>query len=248
MYDYIAELIDGGQLGGGDKVSEQQICDALNVSRTPVREALIQLAGDGYLENLPRKGFRVKRVDDESAREIFEILGPLDGRAAWLASEHLTDEDCSQLQFLCESMNLAIERDWSKNTTTFSANSTITTCSGAGTQGSLPISRSLNRFFMKREYESVDAETAHVLLMKANEEHAEIVRLLSAHERDRVQDYIRDVHWSIDNAPFGCVVKDALLENAARLFHYCFSKVACQAEKALLPPLPACALLRSATS
>ncbi len=202
VYDYIAELIDGGRLGGGDKVSEQQICDALNVSRTPVREALIQLAGDGYLENLPRKGFRVKRVDDESAREIFEILGPLDGRAAWLASEHLTDEDCSQLQFLCESMNLAIEKGLVKKYDDLQREFHDYYVQRCGNARLIAYITQLNRFFMKREYESVDAETAHVLLMKANEEHAEIVRLLSAHERDRVQDYIRDVHWNIDNAPF----------------------------------------------
>ena len=70
VYDYIADLIDGRTLGDDHKVSEQQICDALGVSRTPVREALIQLAADGYLENVPRKGFYVKRVTEDSAREI----------------------------------------------------------------------------------------------------------------------------------------------------------------------------------
>ena len=66
-------------------IRDRQICDALGVSRTPVREALIQLAADGYLENVPRKGFYVKRVTEDSAREIVEIIGPLDGRAALLA-------------------------------------------------------------------------------------------------------------------------------------------------------------------
>ena len=76
VYDYIADLIDGGTLGDDHKISEQQICDALGVSRTPVREALIQLAADGYLENVPRKGFYVKRVTEDSAREIVEVIAP----------------------------------------------------------------------------------------------------------------------------------------------------------------------------
>ena len=62
VYNHIVDLIDGGTLADDHKISEQQICDALGVSRTPVREALIQLAADGYLENVPRKGFYVKRV------------------------------------------------------------------------------------------------------------------------------------------------------------------------------------------
>lgn len=202
VYDYIAELIDCGKLGGGDKVSEQQICDALDVSRTPVREALIQLAGDGYLENLPRKGFRVKRVDGESAREIFEILGPLDGRAAWLAADRLTEEDCSQLQFLCESMDLAINKGLVKKYDDLQREFHGHYVKRCGNSRLIAYITQLNRFFMKREYEGVDPETALGLMKKANEEHAEIVRLLTARDRDGVQDYIRDVHWSIDNSPF----------------------------------------------
>ena len=202
VYDYIAELIDVGKLGGGDKVSEQQICDALNVSRTPVREALIQLAGDGYLENLPRKGFRVKRVDDESAREIFEILGPLDGRAAWLAVDSLTKDDCAQLQFMCESMDLAIDKGLVKKYDDLQREFHDYYVQRCGNSRLINYIMQLNRFFMKREYENVDPETARQLLRKANEEHAEIVRLLSEHDRDGVQDYIRDVYWSIDNSPF----------------------------------------------
>lgn len=53
VYDYISSRIDAGELSAGDRVSEQAICDAMGVSRTPVREALIQLASDGYLDNLP---------------------------------------------------------------------------------------------------------------------------------------------------------------------------------------------------
>lgn len=202
VYDHIAEFIDSGMLGGGDKVSEQQICDALGVSRTPVREALIQLAGDGCLEYLPRKGFRVKRVDDESAREIYEVLGPLDGRAAWLAVENLTKDDYSQLRFLCDSMDLAIEKGLLKKYDDLQHefhNYYAQRCGNARLIGYIT---QLNRFFMKREYEGVDAETTRELLRKTNEEHKEIVRLLSAGERDRVQDYIRDVHWRVDNSSF----------------------------------------------
>ena len=53
VYDYISSCIDAGELSAGDRLSEQAICDAMGVSRTPVREALIQLASDGYLDNPP---------------------------------------------------------------------------------------------------------------------------------------------------------------------------------------------------
>ena len=82
VYDYISSRIDAGELSAGDRLSEQAICDAMGVSRTPVREALIQLASDGYLDNLPRRGFRVRGFDQQNAVEVFEIMGPLDGPSA----------------------------------------------------------------------------------------------------------------------------------------------------------------------
>ena len=121
VYDYIVDLIDGGALADDHKISEQQICEALGVSRTPVREALIQLASDGYLENVPRKGFYVKSVTEDSAREIVEVIGPLDGRAALLAVDRMTDEDLAQLQFCTVRWSWPSRSACIKNTTIFSA-------------------------------------------------------------------------------------------------------------------------------
>ena len=109
VYDYISSRIDAGELSAGDRLSEQTICDAMGVSRTPVREALIQLASDGYLDNLPRRGFRVRGFDQQNAVEVFEIMGPLDGQAAYLSCPNLTDDDITQLKFLVGSMDLAIQ-------------------------------------------------------------------------------------------------------------------------------------------
>ena len=52
VYEYIIALINDGKITAGDRVSEQMICDAMGVSRTPVREALIKLSDDGYLDSI----------------------------------------------------------------------------------------------------------------------------------------------------------------------------------------------------
>ncbi|MBW1636376.1 MAG: GntR family transcriptional regulator [Deltaproteobacteria bacterium] len=62
----------------------------MNISRTPVREALIQSATEGYLENIPRKRFIVKRVDKNKAREIYGLLGVLEGFSASLSVYNIT--------------------------------------------------------------------------------------------------------------------------------------------------------------
>ncbi|RDB56945.1 GntR family transcriptional regulator [Paraeggerthella hongkongensis] len=202
VYDYIVDLIDGGALADDHKISEQQICEALGVSRTPVREALIQLASDGYLENVPRKGFYVKSVTEDSAREIVEVIGPLDGRAALLAVDRMTDEDLAQLQFLHGSMELAIEKRLYKKYDDLQRDFHACYMEKCGNARLVELIRQLNRCFMKREYARVAESDLDGLLRQANDEHAEIVRLFESRDGAGLQRYIRDVHWSDDNAKF----------------------------------------------
>ena len=191
VYNHIVDLIDGGTLADDHKISEQQICDAL-----------IQLAADGYLENVPRKGFYVKRVTEDSAREIVEIIGPLDGRAALLAVGDMTDDDIAQLQFLHGSMQLAIEKGLYKKYDDLQHDFHDCYVCKCGNSRLVGLIHQMNRYFMKREYANVGADELDGLLRKANEEHAEIVRLFELRDGEELQRFIRDVHWSIDNAKF----------------------------------------------
>lgn len=53
VYNYVVEQIEAGGLVEGSRVVELSLCDALGVSRTPVREALGRLANDGFLSGSP---------------------------------------------------------------------------------------------------------------------------------------------------------------------------------------------------
>ena len=86
VYDYIAEQILLGKLQPEEKINENAVCKELSISRTPVREALIQLSSEGILDNVPRKGFVVKNMTEKEAQELYTIIGHLDGLSA--ALEH----------------------------------------------------------------------------------------------------------------------------------------------------------------
>ena len=202
VYAYIAGRIDSGELSAGDRVSEQAICDAMGVSRTPVREALIQLASDGYLDNLPRRGFRVRGFDRENALEVFEIMGPLDGQAAYLACPGLDDDTIAQLRFLVGSMDLAIESRLMLKYDDLQREFHYTYYHLCGNQRLIELLRQLERCFIKRDYSTVDREEAYRLLRKANDEHRRILELFEARDAAAVRDYIRDVHWNTENAQF----------------------------------------------
>jgi DNA-binding GntR family transcriptional regulator len=82
------ELVDwlaDGRLKPGQRLEEERISQALGVSRTPLREALTGLAGDGLVEAVPRRGFRVPRLSAELVRDLYPVAGSLEGLAIRLS-------------------------------------------------------------------------------------------------------------------------------------------------------------------
>ena len=108
VYNYIVEKINNGELIANSKVNETAIIESLKVSRTPVREALIQLSSEGLLENVPRKGFVIKNFTKEEAKETYFIIGALDGLAASLSAPFLTEKHMNEMEFYIQSIDLAL--------------------------------------------------------------------------------------------------------------------------------------------
>lgn len=77
-YHEILELVHRGELAPGTRVKDTTLASQLGVSRTPVREALLQLAQEGVLDADMGRGFRVCRLDATEMRETGEILTELE--------------------------------------------------------------------------------------------------------------------------------------------------------------------------
>jgi DNA-binding GntR family transcriptional regulator len=73
----------------GHRALEQEVALALGMSRTPVREALMRLAGEGLVEVVPRHGMRVLPVSPADMQEIYQILTALECMAAELLARRL---------------------------------------------------------------------------------------------------------------------------------------------------------------
>lgn len=86
-YREIRRQILENELPAGFQITEQDLAAKLKVSRTPTREALLRLEGEGLVEIWPRHGMRVKRVSVDDVREIYEILTALESTAAALAAK-----------------------------------------------------------------------------------------------------------------------------------------------------------------
>ena len=101
----LRELLLSGEFGPGERVAEIPLAARLGVSRTPLRLALSTLAHEGLLEMLPGGGFVVRDFDPADIADAIELRGVLEGTAARMAAERLTDPaDLAPLRAAVEAM------------------------------------------------------------------------------------------------------------------------------------------------
>lgn len=83
----VRDLILGGSVRPGERLSEVAIAERLGISRTPIRAALARLEQEGLLELIPSGGYAVRSFAREEVVDAIELRGVLEGTAARLAAE-----------------------------------------------------------------------------------------------------------------------------------------------------------------
>ncbi|MEJ2698611.1 MAG: GntR family transcriptional regulator [Desulfuromonadales bacterium] len=112
ILETIREAILKGTLKAGEKVAEPELAERFGISRTPIREAFRQLESEGYLTVIPRKGAVVSSLSERDVEEFYAIKSILEGYAARIAAERLTERDLERLQSINERLDqLAREGD-----------------------------------------------------------------------------------------------------------------------------------------
>ncbi len=96
----IRDMIRNGVLKKGDRIVEKQLCDALGVSRTPLREALRILKSEGLIDLVPNKGAHVAQPSMQDIRELFEVMSILEGACARTAAQKMSEADFVRLDKL----------------------------------------------------------------------------------------------------------------------------------------------------
>lgn len=94
---YVRGLVLTGALKPGTKIDQDAICDALGVSRSPVREAIVILGQEGLLDVTPRRGASVAQLTPEDIVDHYSLVGAVAGRAAAIAALELDDHRIEQL-------------------------------------------------------------------------------------------------------------------------------------------------------
>jgi DNA-binding GntR family transcriptional regulator len=96
--EMVRESIIDGRIRPGERLAEPDLASRLGVSRTPLREALLQLDSEGFVVVTPRRGAVVSDLSIDDARETYLVKGALECLAARLACERITEEELESLR------------------------------------------------------------------------------------------------------------------------------------------------------
>lgn len=102
--EMVRESIIDGKIRPGERLVEPDLAGRLGVSRTPLREALLQLDSEGFVVVTPRRGAVVSELSRQDAMETYLVKGALESLAARLACEHITDAELLRLRDIHDRM------------------------------------------------------------------------------------------------------------------------------------------------
>ena len=97
-------MIVRGHLAPGERLVEPELCEALGISRTPLRDALKTLAAEGLVKLRRNRNSIVAPIDAEQLAHLFEVEASLESMAAVLASERMTNTEIKRLEALQDRM------------------------------------------------------------------------------------------------------------------------------------------------
>jgi len=194
VYEYLRSELKGGHLKPGMFVSMSQVMQTLGISRTPLRDALLQLQIEGFVTFLPQRGIRINELSQQDIEDIYELIGALDSRALLSVFHRLQAAEIARMKQINEQMlaNIAEEhfsRYWQLNTEfhhvylDFSSNQPLV--------NQLNILRQRLFEFGKRDWNPRMREMNYT-------EHLGMLDLIEKGDAVGAADFIRDVHCIIN--------------------------------------------------
>lgn len=193
VYDHLRHLMSRGEIQPGAFLNQEELASRLGVSRTPLRDALLQLEAEGFVAILPRRGVRVQPLTLDDIRHLYEVVGALEGAALLTAFPKLGQTELARLRRLNREMKTAVldgdfDRYYDLNLAFHDVfldrcgNERLVRIVGAYKQRLYDWPR---RQGLVKEWE-----------LASLEEHAALVDLVARGDARGAADHLRDVHWS----------------------------------------------------
>lgn len=202
VYEFISEQLTLGKLEKNDRITEQFLVDNIGLSRTPIREALLQLASDGILEREPRKGFKLKTFKKKDLEDLYVLIGTLDGKIIEMVMNQMTEEDFSMMNFLIDSMDSAIENSLYTKYNELQVQFHDIYIDKCHNQVLKQEIKNKKKIFIGKAYSNVDSSIIKEVLLKTNQEHRQMLELMRHKETIKLRYFLEDVHWKKENVEY----------------------------------------------
>ena len=99
-FQKLRSLLVEGDISPGSKLNERELAERLNVSRTPIREAIKRLAADGLVELIANRGAIAVQLSHEDVINTFDVIAQLEAYSGELAAKNISDTALSELEAL----------------------------------------------------------------------------------------------------------------------------------------------------
>jgi len=194
VYEHLREELKTEKLKSGMFISINKLAEELGITRTPLRDALLQLQAEGFVTFLPQRGIQINKISQQDIEDIYEMLGALDSRALLSVVGKMGPREIETLKKINEEMmrNISGEkfnRYWDLNTEFH--NTYLKLSSNKPLLNQVNILRQRMFEFGKKDWS--------MKMKKFNyKEHLVMIKLIEEKEAIKAADYMRDVHCVIN--------------------------------------------------
>jgi DNA-binding GntR family transcriptional regulator len=193
VYEYLREQMRRGEILPGSAIDMEETSKKLGVSKTPLRDALLQLEMEDFVTILPRRMVVVNSLGEKDVRNYYEIIGALESTALLKAFDRLKAEDVDAMQALNDGMRQAIEANdfdayYEKNVAFH--NTFLNLC------GNESLVKTVNN--LKKRLYDFPRVTGFVKEWEESSilEHQALIDLIRSGRSQAAANHIRDIHWS----------------------------------------------------
>ena len=192
VYEYLRDEINNRKLLPGATININEISQQLGISKTPLRDAIIQLEIEGFVTILPRRGVTVKKLTLQEVKDSYEIVGALEGSVILNVFDRIGKSHISRLEKLNAKQIKALERkeydgyyklnlDFHNVFLDLSENKSL---------------KNIVTPYKQRLYDFPRRGYIKEWELNNLEEHNQFIELIKKKDRLGAAEIIRDVHWS----------------------------------------------------
>jgi DNA-binding GntR family transcriptional regulator len=195
VYEFLRKELTEGKLLPGSSVNLTEISKQLGISKTPLRDALIQLESEGFVTISPRRGIYVNRLTIDEIRHIYEIVGSLEATALLSTFDRLDKSHTDRMRQLNVAIKNALDkRDYS---TYYERNIDF-----HNVFLELSDNETLRRIVMTMKRRLYDfPRRGYIAEWEENncEDHARLIEAIEMRDAEGAAGLWRGVHWSFES-------------------------------------------------